>query len=594
MYNYKGIETQEQFDERQNYLKTVDKDTFLLNDDTWFYAREVKNGNIPVCEYVKFAIDRELSKLNDPDCPYYFDPDPGYRFFKFCRYNSHLKGPLGGQPFILSDWQIWAFSMMLGWKHKSGQKKGYRQYSITYLECPRGSGKSAMMALLGLYMLTLDNEWEPEVYVAATKKDQANLLFNSVVRQVEFHKNRRLVKQLQVRRKREYLECKSAKAGTFKSLSRDSKSFDGMNIHCALVDEIHAHKDSEIWDVLKSGANKRNQSMMVGITTAGTNYNGFGFSYSKFIKTLLTGEVEDDSIFALVYTKDKDDDIYSRDTWVKANPAWYASINHNQFEADIKRTLTWTETKSETYTKLLNVWYQANDKWLTPELINSANTLTLPESDFKDDECIIGVDLAYAEDMLSYVKVYERFNEDDGKYHYYVYPVYYSPQSLIDKDEKKNYLRWYGEGLLNSTPGDIVDFDIIQDKLSEEYYNTRLYEFAFDRYNAHQMAGSLQKSFGENMVIYCNQSMSGLNEATKFFKRLMIENRIHFNHEIFSWNCLNAHVVSKDGLIKISKDPKSPDEKIDGLAAALNALDRFMIKSNEEYSYEVIEIERNG
>lgn len=590
MKDYPHKETQELFNLRQEYLKNVTKEQFLENDDVWFYSRQIQAGTIPACSYVRSAVQRELDKLNDPDCPYYFDAEAGYRFFAFCRYNYHLKGPLGGQSFVLSDWQIWVFSMILGWKRKHGQNANFRQYKITYLECPRGSGKSAMMALFGLYMLALDHEWEPEIYVAATKKDQANLLFNSVIRQIEFPRNRKLYKKLKLERKRETIISKTAKAGSFRSLSKESKSFDGMNVHCALVDEIHALPNAEIWEVLKSGANKRPQSMMIGITTAGTNVNGFGYQQSNYFKKLLDGEYKDDNAFGAIWTVDKGDDLYNPETWIKANPSWFASINHDDFKSDIERTKNWPETRTEVYTKYLNVWYQSNDKWLPVDDVGLANKEILFEENYKDCYCIIGVDLAYAEDMLAYVNVYEKWNEESNKFHYYVFPHYYTPDDIINSGRKPKYIPWVKEGLLEALPGQIIDFDIIQNKLEEEWNSKHVLEFAFDRYNAHQMAGSLQNKFGDDACWYVTQSATGLNEASKFFKRLLLERRIHFHNDIFVWNCLNAVVKNYSGIIKIGKDEGQPSEKIDGLAACLNALERFLARSvsNNEISIEFI------
>ncbi|MBF0892721.1 terminase large subunit [Gluconobacter sp. LMG 1744] len=574
------------------YLKTVEKEDF----DCWWYARQVEAGHIPACQFVKNAIKRERDKMADPDCPYYFDPHEGFRFFAFCRHFYHLKGDKGGTPFILAAWQIWSFSMLLGWKNKEGQYKDKRQYKVAYFEVPRGSGKSAMMGLLGLYMLCMDNEWEPEVYVAATKKDQANLLFNSVVRQVEFPTNKKIIRHIKVKRKREYLMATTIKGGTFKSLSKDSKSFDGMNIHCALVDEIHAHPDSEIWDVLSSGSNKRAQSLMVGITTAGTNFSNFGFQQSTYMKKLIRGDFTDDETFACVWTIDKGDDIYDPDIWVKANPSWWTSaINHTKFANAIERTRNWSDTKAETFTKLLNIWYQSSDKWLDPEKVAACNTLMIPEETMKKDRvpCIIGVDLGWTEDMTALVNVYEKLiDEGEGNWrkHYYVYPRYFSPSRLIESGSKPKYTMWEKEGLLETIPGDTVDYQVLQEEIFKEYRSHRVIETAFDRWNGHQLMTNIQNQFGRDSVSQINQSMGGLNDASKFFKRLILEGRIHFHNDIFVWNCVNSVVrLSNDGAVLVSKDPGAPLDKIDGVKATLNALERFMVRNgNTGDSWEAI------
>lgn len=578
MADYNRIEDQELFDERMEYLSNVTKEDFLKNEDCWFYARQVQAGTIPACVYVKKAVERELKKLDDPDCEYEFDPAPGARFFIFCRYFYVLEGSFG--KFILADWQIWLFAMLLGWKHK---ETGYRQYQNCYIEVPRGSGKTTIMSLFELYMLTCDGEWTPEVYVAATKKDQAKKLFDSALRQIEFSKNKKLINHLKLTSKRDNILCTAVKGGKMVALSRDSKSMDGMNVHCAVVDEIHAHPDSKTWDVLKSGSNKRKQAIMVGITTAGHNLSGFGAQMSSYTKKMLTGEYADNpKWFGCVWTVDKGDDLYSPLSWIKANPGWWYGVNHDNFEQDVKMTKDWPERRSEIFTKLLNVWYQSNDKWLEPEIIAEANKDELDENDFKNCPCIVGVDLAYAEDMLAYVNVYEKYHSDTDEYHYYVFPNFFTPQSTIDRGDRPNYIRWSQDKILNVLPGDIIDFNIIQSMLQDEWKYKNVIEFAFDRYNAHQMAGTLQNKYGDESVFYVNQSTAGLNEASKFFKRLVLQKRIHFHNDVFVWNCLNATVRNYNGLIKIEKDPTSPKDKIDGLAACINALDRWLIRSVED------------
>lgn len=578
IYQYSGIEDKQQFDKRQDYLQNVSKQEFIDNEDYLFYIREVQKGNIPVCKLVKNATKRELDKfekISDPDFPYYFDVEVAAKFFCFCRYFKVLEGSYGN--FILSDWQIYVFSMMLGWKKK---KDNYRQYQYCYIEVPRGSGKTTMMALFELWMLSMDDEWSPEIYVAATKKDQAKKLLEAALRQVEFYPNKGFMRRLKLERHRENIVCKSMKAGKMVALSRDSKSFDGFNVHCAVVDECHAHPDSSTWDVLNSGANKRKQAMMIGITTAGHNFTGFGYSLSKRAKDIINGR-EADKWFCCVWTIDKGDDYFDQQVWIKANPGWWYGIEHDKFKEDILMARDYIETRAEALTKLLNVWYNSNDKWLNPDHVHAQKDLSEPESAFVNDECIIGVDLSECEDLTCCVNVYERWNEEDEKLHYYVFPKVWTPEkNLLMGKNKMRYSPWVREGHIMTMPGEIIDLEEIQRHLEGEYQGLNVVEFAFDRYNAMQMAGALQNKFGEQAVYNINQSLAGLNEASKFFNRLLIEGRIHYESPVFEWACLNATVRNHNGLIKVEKDPGSPTEKIDPLIATLNALDRFLARSN--------------
>ena len=212
------------------------------------YAEQVRSGGILVCEYLRLAVERYYTDLDRAfDKGRYFDKKATMRAIRFIEKFEHTKGEWAGQRFRLEPWQQFVLWNIFGWKNADGT----RRFRYAYIEIARKNGKTALSAGIGLYMLFADGESRPEVYSAATVKDQAKICFSDAV---EIVKATDLNNYLAPYRNSIVYELKG---GTMKPLSSDYGTHDGLNPSCGIIDEFHAHKDSGMFDVIKSAFGAR-------------------------------------------------------------------------------------------------------------------------------------------------------------------------------------------------------------------------------------------------------------------------------------------------------------------------------------------------
>lgn len=219
------------------------------------YARDVVSGAIPACKFVIQACQRQIDELKKPPPGYIFDEAKANRLCKFVELCPHIKGQLAREEKLLKlePWQVFILTTVYGWV----DEKGNRRFRRAYTEVPRGNGKSALSSPLGLYALALDNEAGSEVYSAATSRDQAKIVFQTaqaMARKMGGFRNRFGVTVLA------QAIVQEATASSFKALSADGHTLDGLNIHMAIVDELHAHKTPDVYEVLETGLGKSSAS----------------------------------------------------------------------------------------------------------------------------------------------------------------------------------------------------------------------------------------------------------------------------------------------------------------------------------------------
>lgn len=529
------------------------------------YASDVVNGIVLASEETKNACIRSLDDYSksqsDPDYPYYFDSDTPQRFKLFCSKFKHLEGPKGGQPFILDDWQYWFFSQLFGWKLKSNHKRRFR---TVHLEVPRGNGKSFMMTVVALWMLALDGENGPQVYSAATTRAQARIVFDAVKEHIR--NNSKLMKFLGVEgRAHEILYRAKSNKGIYKALSRDAHSMDGLNIHCAIVDELHAHKSRATWDVLNSGSAKRDQSVMIAITTAGFDLSSLGYEQRQYCSKVNKGVFQDDSFLGCIWCADPDDSPYVESTWIKANPSWYSAINQSKFADDAQKAKNVPAERTEFLTKHLNMWLNAGDTFYDLPRLTKGYNETLKCDSFKDVACYVGVDLSMVDDMTAVVQVFSVNNE------LYVFPHYFLPQKALDDHKNAAYAGWAEQGFLHVIPGPVIDFPYIKDFIEGICNNYEIRSINIDDWCAKDIAEALEV---EGWPVQYSPQGIRLTNAAKKLQELILREKVHYNNPIFTWNVSNCHAsFDWNGNVKIHKEfPKSPN-KIDGVAATLNCLD---------------------
>jgi phage terminase large subunit-like protein len=341
---------------------------------------------------VKLACERHLRDLKRKDV--HFDAAKAQWVVEFFSHLRHSKGVKAGEPFILEPWQAFILGSLFGWRVSKG---GPRRFRTAYVEVPRKNGKSTLSAGLALLLAFFDEEAGAEVYCAATKRDQARIVFEEAQRMVKASPSLRkritsFVGNLHI----------AATAQKLQPLGADADSMDGLNIHAAIVDELHAHKTRAMVDVLETATGARAQPLVFYITTAGYDRHSVCWERHAYTERLLDGTLEDDASFGFISAADDSDDWRKPATWAKANPNLGVSVSLDDLERKVRRALEIPAEQNAFRRLHLNQWTEQEVRWLDvaawDECGGTLGWLELREA-MRGEVCYLGMDLASSLDV---------------------------------------------------------------------------------------------------------------------------------------------------------------------------------------------------
>lgn len=531
------------------------------------YAEHVRDGKVLACEYVRLAVERYFNDMDNAlDLGWCFDRRAAVRAIRFIENLKHTKGEWAGQRFRLEPWQQFILWNIFGWKNADGT----RRFRYAYIEIARKNGKTALSAGVGLYMLFADGEARPEVYSAATVKDQAKICFADAVA---------IVKATDLKN---YLTpfrnsiAYEARGGQFKPLSSDYGSHDGLNPSCGIIDEFHAHKDSGMFDVIKSAFGARRQPLMFVITTAGFNKSGACYAYRENVIKVLRGVNQDDSLFGIIYTLDNKEEWDNPRMWIKSNPNLGVSLSAEYLADQVRDAKNRPEAVRNVMTKNVNLWVDAERTWILDDVwMKCIGTTALAA--LKGCTCWGGLDLSNVSDITAHVLL---FNEDG---HFQLLPHFWIPEDRMQEKIRKeniNYDRWVRDGYITVTPGNIIDYDFVKADILRYVAEYDLQSTAFDRWNSSQTILDLQEE-GMRFSPF-GQGYGSMSAPTKEFEKLVLAGKIeHFGNPVLRW-MLASTVVMTDPAGNIKPDKSKSSQKIDGIVASIMALGEWMTAKSAE------------
>lgn len=533
------------------------------------YAVDVRSGKIPACKYVKLAVKRWFNDLKHGHkrglC---FDEEAAKRYFRFiARYCRHSEGEWAGKLIVYEPWQCFIEANIHGWKKADGT----RRFTIVYEEVARKNGKTLRMGANGLFYLEADNEPGAQVYSAATKREQAREIFDASLEMVR--QSAALSRRL---RAEEHKIRPVGRRGRYTALSKDSKKMDGFNVHAGLIDELHAHPSSGVYNVLRSGMSARRQGIIRQITTAGFDRKSFCYSQRQYAIKILEGTVENDSWFAIIYTIDNRKKWDQESEWIKANPNLGISVSLDTLRQQCKEAKDIPDQKVEFLTKKLNIWTYGVVAWMNmekwqctrdPKLNGVAPFAEITEAnELFGQECYGGLDLASVEDMCSLAICFE---EDDKRK---VFQRSWLPQAALERrlNEGDPTLEKYVEqGHLVVLPGDVVDYDFIEADILRICERFNVKSIAFDRFNSSQLVNNLMSQ--SIPMVQFGQGFGSMSAPTKEFMRLAYKGLLTHNDPLLTWAVSNV-VVAKNPAGDIKPDKSKVSEKIDPAVAAIMAI----------------------
>ena len=541
------------------------------------YALDVDSGELPACKWVRLACHRFLDDMeHGHERGLVFDTEKAQDVLDFFDHVPHIKGRWAGQPIEPSAWQVFIIINLYGWLWEA---TGLRRYKSAYIEVGRKNGKSTFVAPLGLYMTRWDGEPGAEVYSAATSRDQARIVFDTARDMV---RNSKLKNHIQAYN---HSVCHEGSSSFFKPLASDSDTLEGKNTQMALIDELHAHKNRRVYDVLELSMGARDQALLLVITTAGDDRTGICYEVRDYLTKVLEQVFDDDSCFGVIYTIDDPDEWTNPDVWIQANPNLGISPSLEDMQRLCQKAQQTPGAASEFKRKRLDIWCEGEtayfnmEHWrLCPQLAPDPRLKTLP--------CYLALDLSSKRDLTALVGL---FPDDDRHYHHKV--KFYLPEAVLDPHKsgkahhiQKLYQQWADAGWLTLTPGQIIDYRVIyQDAKSwAEHYDAA--EIAFDPWGATQLATQLQEDGFE--IVQVQQSVKNFSEAMKEMDAVVIDHRFHHEHNpVMAWmmSNVNARVDKNDNVFPNKLNDES---KIDGPVATFMAMNRALLAQENDSVYD--------
>lgn len=552
--------------ERPDYLKIASE-----------YCQSVLSGEVPACRWVKLACQRQvndLKKLQEGNFPYIFDRNAASRVCWFIEHLTHVKGELAGRFIHLEPWQVFILTTVFGWLTEDGR----RRYRRSYIEVPRGNGKSAMSSGVALYCLCADKEQDAEVYSFATTRDQAKIVFGDAKQMAAKNPQLRKAFGLQVLTNSLYLPND---ASTFQAKSAEGSTLDGLNTHCAIIDELHAHKTRAVYDVVETSLGKRLNSLMWIITTAGFDTSGICYEVRTMVREVLEGKVFDDSQFGIIYTIDEDDDWKTEKALKKANPNWGISVRPEVVSSLQKKAIVLPSAMNNFKTKHLDVWCSASSAWMDMQAWDTCTDPSLDRVNFEGDDVFIGLDLGSKSDLTAKVLIFPK-EAEDGKMHYYVFSDFYLPQRAIETSTNSQYAGWAEEGLIHVSGGAMTDFNEIEESIREDLSRFNVRAVIYDPWQATQLANSLSEN--DAPMVECRMTVQNLSDPMKSLEALVLDGRLHHDgNPVMNW--MMGNVVAKlDHKDNIFPNKDRYENKIDGPVALIMGLGNALMGEENDFA----------
>lgn len=555
------------------------------------WARDVVSGKVVACRWVKLACKRHLDDLAradaDPSWGYYFDLWHADDVCDFIEKLPHVEGVWETPTIRLEAPQIFILSVIFGWRRKADHG---RRFTYVYIEMARKAAKSTLTAGVTLYCLNCEGEVGPQIIIGATTGEQAKKVFEPARKMVEKSPDLRDAFDLKAWAKS--ITC-GQNDGYIQTVNAKGSTQDGHNPHMGVLDELHAHRDRALFDVIKSAFGARTNPLMWIITTAGFNTTGVCYEQRTYLTKVLQGIFEADHYFGLIFTLDEEvvdadgtvlvpaDDPYDPKVWAKANPMLGITPTLAFMASEAADAKASPSAEANFKTKNLNLWLNSHSAWLNMARWRECADPTLDWSDFEGLECYVGLDLADKDDICAAVLA---AIDNDGrlimKSHFWLPSAVLNDATHAQGNGPAPYRLWHEQGHLQLTPGDWVDHNVIETQLRE--WNTR---FSVRRMVGDQFAAFLQMASRLNddlatpdtpLAHVLNKNARSFTDPSKELEARVKSgpNRLrHDGNPVMDWMASNAVVNRRtDGTILPLKETKDSPNKIDGIDAAINAI----------------------
>ena len=543
------------------------------------YYNRIESGEIVTSRRVRAVYKRLIDEMdaNDTASPYYFDEETGERPIEFIEtFCKQSQGDLGA-PLKLKLFQKAFIQTLFGWLEKDTNCRRFRE---TLFLCGRKNGKSTLLSGIALYMLIAAFEGAAEIYSVATKKDQAKKVLTEAVNMVKQSPELRAV--LKKRRNDIYF---AATSSVFEALASDSNTLDGLNAHAVIIDELHAIRDRNLYEVMKQSTSSRRQPLLVMITTAGTLRECIFDDMYELACDIADGKKTDDTFLPILYELDSREEWTNPKMWPKANPGLGKIKKYKTLESFVERAKTNPADLPGVLCKDFNIRETDSKTWLSFEV--AQNTATFELSDVYNTYAIGGCDLSATTDLTCATLLIRK--PDDKTV--YVLQQYFLPQARIDRLDEKNtneapYKLWAKRGLLTICEGNRVDFSAVTAWFVQMAVENKIdaFKVGYDRALAGYWVEEM-KANGFTMEPVAQGPFTWSQPMREMGAALADKIVNYNNNPVLLW-CLTNTAVKKSGLNNIQPVKITDRRRIDGAVSLLNAWVIY-VKYFDDYMYNV-------
>lgn len=525
------------------------------------YLEEIRTGKRIVSRRVRAVYERLVDDIKNPKNGFIFDEKKAQRPIDFMqRFCRHSKGEWAGQPVSLELFQLAFISALFGFVD---QTTGARKYREAFLFMARKNGKTTLAAGIALYMLIADGESGSEVYSAATKRDQAKLLFDEAINMVR--QSKELSEICTKRRSDLYFPLTFSK---MQPLSKAANSLDGLNAHCVVLDEAHALTNRETYEVLKQSQSARRQPLFITITTAGTVRESIFDDLYKYATGIADGVIEDNTFLPVLYELDAKDEFSDPLKWEKANPALGSIKKISDLVTKVERAKNSPADLAGVLCKDFNIRSTASAAWLTWEAIENKKTFDI--ADFRGAYFVGGVDLSITVDLTSAAAIL--MDKAENKY---IITMSWLPEENFYKrceEDKLPWAAWKERGLLRLCAGNTINPADVTAWFRElvEVHGLNPAYIGYDSYSSRYFVDEMEQSgFRMERVIQGSKTLSAplYSLGAEFEGKRIIYN----DNPLFAWACGNVGVTRDRNNNIVPVKATGSKYKIDPFAAALDA-----------------------
>lgn len=538
------------------------------------YYERIKSGDEVVSRKVARVYRKLAEDLNGSvgadGTVYHYSHSRANHILEFAEnYCRHSKGKLGGQLVVLELWEKAMLAAMFGFIDDEGR----RRYREIILIVAKKNGKSLIGSIVGLYLQVGDGEPGAEVYAVATKKDQAKIIWGEAKRMVNKSPElRRIIKPLVGE-----MDC-AANESVFKPLASDTDTLDGLNVHGALMDEVHQWRDGvALYDIIADGTTAREQPMVLITSTAGVVREDIYDNKYEYAEKVILGYddpdagIVDDHFLPFIYELDSREEWEKEECWKKANPGLGTIKNIRQLRDKVARAKQEPSLQRNLLCKEFNIRETAGGSWLSFDDLNNETLFDVRE--LKPRYGVGGADLSSTDDLTAACVIFMLPGCSD----IYVIPMFWIPENSVERHIRTDKIRydiWIEKGWVRTCPGNKINPDVVWEWFVEiqEEYDIYLNIVGYDSWSAEMWANKMKQTFGEKTMHPVIQGKKTLSNPMKMLAKDFEAHRIIYNNNgLLKWCIANTSVdEDKNGNIQPIKN-RRPTQRIDGLAALLDA-----------------------